>query len=85
MLEVSLVCTVAFYCSALNKSVEGLLLQLTFSVSLAMASYRQTFPLVVMNYRIDYFGPTKKGQVLFARCCQNCTHNQGQYFFTVKT
>jgi len=62
VLKVSPVCTVAFYCSALNKSVEGLLLQLTFPVSLAMASYRQTFPLVVMNYRIDHIGPTKKGR-----------------------
>jgi len=85
VLKVSPICTVAFYCSALNKSVEGLLLQLTFSVSLAMASYRQTFPLAVMNYRIDHFDPTKKGQVLFAHCCQCCTHNQVQYFFTVKT
>lgn len=62
MLKFSPVCIVLFYCFALNKSVEGLLLQLTFSVSLAMASYRQTFPLIVMNYRIDYIGPTKKGR-----------------------
>ena len=85
VLKVSPVCTVAFYCSALNKSVEGLLLQLTFSVSLAMASYRQTFPLAVMNYRIDHFGPTKKGRFCLLTAASVVHITKVNIFFTVKT
>jgi hypothetical protein len=63
--KVSSVCTVAVYCSALNKSVEGLLLHLAFPASLAMTYYRQTFPLALLNCRIDYLVQKKKGRFSF--------------------